>query len=429
MIRHGVAPYLEYSSRGDARYSAFSARIKNRGNDSIEEIYQAAKVFSDGSTGLSWRQAKGREPVNIAECSALYSRLWDEYVEENPDLAKILFGYAGLADMFGQPGHACQATELWRIRNTFMGRYPYNLDTTIVDRARKAVFVFGSNLLGIHGAGAARDAARLYGAVRGVGEGVTGNAYALPTKLEPYKPMGLTQITDHVAKFLEFAAANPALDFKVVRVGCGLAKVIGKDQAPAGFSDDEIAPLFNAAPANCMLPGTWEARRHPGLARIIVAGARTACMRASDEDASHSRTGKIRQVLDQGQFEIAHQKLNTITAGIFASLHDVSVICGGADGGDLVGNEWAARRNVKIIGFPAEWKRYGNAAGFIRNAEMAWYGTHMIALTDGATPGTSHMIDCAAKGKMPYRTIDVGAFPARLPGSEEQIVPAGAPGQ
>lgn len=52
MVRHGEAPFLECSSRGDQRFSAFSARLRSQGGRSIEEVYQAAKVFEDGSTGL-----------------------------------------------------------------------------------------------------------------------------------------------------------------------------------------------------------------------------------------------------------------------------------------------------------------------------------------------------------------------------------------
>lgn len=121
MVRHGTAPFLECSSRGDRRFSAFAARIRARGNRSIEEIYQAAKIFADGTTGLSWREAKGRSPVNAAEVRALYGRLWDEYVAENPGLIETLTAASGLSDMFGRPGHACQATELWRIRCAVMG--------------------------------------------------------------------------------------------------------------------------------------------------------------------------------------------------------------------------------------------------------------------------------------------------------------------
>lgn len=117
MIKHGTAPYLECSSRGDKRLSAFYARVKKFGNRSIEDLYQASKVFENGETNLSWRQAKGRKAVNQEECAIIYSLLWDQYIEENPELLVILKNASGLSDMFGQPGHCCQATELWRIRN------------------------------------------------------------------------------------------------------------------------------------------------------------------------------------------------------------------------------------------------------------------------------------------------------------------------
>jgi hypothetical protein len=117
LIRHGEAPYLECSTKGDRRFSAFAARIRARGGRSIEELYQAAKVFPDGSTGKTWREAKGKQPSNAAECAALYASLWDEYLAEHPELLPVLRSATGLSDMFGQPGHCCQATELWRIRN------------------------------------------------------------------------------------------------------------------------------------------------------------------------------------------------------------------------------------------------------------------------------------------------------------------------
>jgi hypothetical protein len=116
MIQHGTGPFLECSSRGDRRFSAFAARIRGRGNRSIEDIYQASKVFADGSMGLTWREAKGKRAVNADEVRALYSVLWDEYIAESPHLLSVLTAASGLQDLFGQTGHACQATELWRIR-------------------------------------------------------------------------------------------------------------------------------------------------------------------------------------------------------------------------------------------------------------------------------------------------------------------------
>lgn len=117
MICHGTPPYLECSSKGDKRFSAFYARLKGYGGKSIEEVYQAAKVFEDGSSRLSWKQAKGRKPVNSGECVDLYGILWNQYIAENPSLISVIIEATGLSDIFGQEGHCCQATELWRIRN------------------------------------------------------------------------------------------------------------------------------------------------------------------------------------------------------------------------------------------------------------------------------------------------------------------------
>lgn len=116
MLRYGSPPYLEFSTKGDKRFSAFCARIKARGGRSIEDLYQSTKVFADGSTGLSWREAKGRNAVNRDEVAALYAQLWDEYIAENPPLLGVLKAACGVSDIFGQSGRCCQATELWRIR-------------------------------------------------------------------------------------------------------------------------------------------------------------------------------------------------------------------------------------------------------------------------------------------------------------------------
>jgi len=114
MIKHGEAPFLECSSKGDKRFSAFYARINGK---SIEERYQAFKRFEDGSTGLDWREAKGRKAVNAEVAAEFYAGLWDYYIENHPHLLGVLKNVPGLSDIFGQPNHCCQATELWRIRN------------------------------------------------------------------------------------------------------------------------------------------------------------------------------------------------------------------------------------------------------------------------------------------------------------------------
>ena len=119
MIKHGEPPYLECSSKGDKRFSAFYARIIDWDNKSIEEIYQAAKVFEDGKTNLSWREAKGKHAINQEFCNKLYKLLWKVYLVEHHYLLDVLNEATGVSDIFGQHGHMCQATVLWNIKNEY----------------------------------------------------------------------------------------------------------------------------------------------------------------------------------------------------------------------------------------------------------------------------------------------------------------------
>jgi hypothetical protein len=117
MIRHGEPPFLECSSRGDVRFSAFFAKVRGK---SIERRYQEAKVFEDG-VDLTWRERAGCAALNQEECRRIYADLWDEYIDGHPELVPVLVAASGLSDVFGKKGHACQATELWRIRNNCRG--------------------------------------------------------------------------------------------------------------------------------------------------------------------------------------------------------------------------------------------------------------------------------------------------------------------
>lgn len=109
------------------------------------------------------------------------------------------------------------------------------------------IFVFGSNLAGRHGKGAALHARQVHGAKYGVGVGPTGNAYAIPTKDENIQTLPLDRIAPYVADFLEYARENQHLQFEVTRIGCGLA----------GYTDSQISPMFSGAPENCNLPDGW----------------------------------------------------------------------------------------------------------------------------------------------------------------------------
>ena len=94
------------------------------------------------------------------------------------------------------------------------------------------IFVFGSNLEGMHGGGAAWFAFRNVGAVMGCGVGHRGQSYAIPTMQG-----GVETIKPYVDEFIEYAQSHPEFFFYVTRIGCGIA----------GFRDKEIAPLFAAA--------------------------------------------------------------------------------------------------------------------------------------------------------------------------------------
>ena len=106
------------------------------------------------------------------------------------------------------------------------------------------IFVFGSNLSGNHGRGAAKYAVQAYGARHGQAIGRQGNAYAIPIKDAKFKALPLDRIKRHVDDFLNYAHRNPGLTFLVTAVGTGLA----------GCRPSDIAPFFGGAPPNCLLP-------------------------------------------------------------------------------------------------------------------------------------------------------------------------------
>ena len=111
------------------------------------------------------------------------------------------------------------------------------------------VFVFGSNLAGMHGGGAAYVAFKKFGAVMGCGVGLRGQSYAIPTMQG-----GVETIKPYVDVFITFASAHPELFFYVTRIGCGIA----------GFRDKEIAPLFAKAVGleNVCLPKSFANNLH-----------------------------------------------------------------------------------------------------------------------------------------------------------------------
>lgn len=245
MIKVGTDPFLECSSKGDTRFSAFYAKVKWGGQyRSIEDIYQGSKVFEGGITNLPWRQAKGLVAINMDECAILYSKLWDQYFEENPELLDVIKEYNGFSDIFGQKGRQCQAIEIYRIRNK---------ETAM--------------------------------------------------KKKEYK--------------------------------------------------------------------------------VIVAG---------------SRGFKNKKLL----FEKLDYYLGPKLEG---NEYEVIIVSGTAKGADTLGEEYAARCNLRCIRMPADWNKYGKSAGYIRNEEMAKIADACIVFWDGVSPGTKHMIELALKYKLAVRIV------------------------
>lgn len=123
----------------------------------------------------------------------------------------------------------------------------YNREFTpawIKELKENEIFVFGSNLGGFHGGGAARVALEQFGAVWGQGVGLQGQSYAIPTMHG-----GVDVIKPYVDEFIAFARDHRELKFLVTPIGCGIA----------GFAIEEIAPLFAAAidDENVILPESF----------------------------------------------------------------------------------------------------------------------------------------------------------------------------
>ena len=103
------------------------------------------------------------------------------------------------------------------------------------------IIVIGSNIEGLHGGGAARYAHQNFGLAWGIGEGLSGQTYALPT-MEGYESLQRA-----VTKFIGYAERSHDLTFLLTRIGCGIA----------GYTESAVSPLFASAPANVLRPAGW----------------------------------------------------------------------------------------------------------------------------------------------------------------------------
>ncbi len=172
-------------------------------------------AFADDDAGMREAWAKERKSRTM-----MYSRLEEEreMTAAMPSMARKLFR-----------SKSNRENRNYREMNEFSHRVtPDNIRSL----GRNEIFVFGSNLAGAHGGGAARLAYERFGAIMGQGVGLQGQSYAIPTMQG-----GVNTIKPYVDEFITFAKQHPEMTFLVTKIGCGIA----------GFKAAEIAPLFAGA--------------------------------------------------------------------------------------------------------------------------------------------------------------------------------------
>jgi hypothetical protein len=172
-------------------------------------------AFADDDAGMREAWAKERKSRTM-----MYTRISEDYATTSamPSMMRKMFR-----------SRSNRENRNYRDISEFQNRITPDFIRTL---EKNEVFVFGSNLAGAHGGGAARIAAEKFGAIMGQGVGLQGQSYAIPTMQG-----GVNTIKPYVDEFIAFAKQHPELTFLVTRIGCGIA----------GFTPAEIAPLFAGA--------------------------------------------------------------------------------------------------------------------------------------------------------------------------------------
>ena len=228
----------------------------------------------------------------------------------------------------------------------------YNREFTperITELKENEVFVFGSNLSGSHGGGAALIAYRKFGAIWGQGVGLQGQSYGIPTMQG-----GVETIKPYVDEFIDFAKAHSELKFLVTRIGCGIA----------GFRDEEIARLFARAYdiQNVILPEDFvEAmRKDSNFPGMVYNG--TYIFAPEDEakikllPTAKERIEYKNRLINEGDFQLSDGWVE-MPSGKFITRNTTSVI-GFESAEDNVNVSWTKpfndyRQHLKRLVFPA----------------------------------------------------------------------------
>jgi hypothetical protein len=228
----GGAGVVQNSGGSSIQISKFLA-IQYSGND-------AAQISGDFSVQKAWdnsTQITGENSVSIISGRG-------DSIYRGGRNSRLIFIGAVKAYMVGVD---CEENDTLYITDKEIQKIYKHTPENITELEKHEVFVFGSNLAGNHAGGAARAAVELFGAKDGEGIGAQGQSYALPTMDEQMQPLTINQIAQYADDFIKYACKYTRTIFYLTKVGCGIA----------GFSEDEIKPLFAEAPANVIKPLGW----------------------------------------------------------------------------------------------------------------------------------------------------------------------------
>lgn len=274
----------------------------------------------------------------------------------------------------------------------------------------KIIFVFGSNEAGMHGAGAANIALKHHGAIYYQGFGIQGLSYAIPTKDKKIDRLSLKEINKYVDDFLLHAEKNYNNLFYLTPIGCGLA----------GFTPEEIAPMFMSAPINVMLPKLFRDEFFPNETqpRVLIYGGRNFGIapevpehllkeKFKDRDYSPRSVDFTRKYYKRKMFE-ACLVCERIIMGI-GRKKNTTLISGLAEGADqipVIMKDMFPKDYGELLEFPANWLLEGKRAGPLRNKKMLDKGEPNFAIGFPGGRGTTHMKKLLDDAKIPNVMIE-----------------------
>lgn len=249
-------------------------------------------------------------------------------------------------------------------------------------------FVFGSNLAGRHGAGAAKVAREKFNAQNTVGRGPTGSSYAIPTKDWDLNTLHLSDIEEFISEFIQHVKYSYNDLFYLTPIGTGLA----------GYSHNDIVPFFKKEilPDNIIIPKVWEEFIPKKQGRILVYGGREWCYYKEGTDYLPK--------LDLKKFYQSCFIVEQLAKMMYRK-ENLVMITGCAKGADEIPIEMYKKfpkTYLRPLEFKPDWKNLGKKAGPIRNQQMIDEGQPTFAIGFPGGTGTSDMSKRLIKSKIPY---------------------------